>query len=101
MNIEENIKLGVLLDIYGELLSLKQKNMLSSYIYSDMSLSEIAENNDITRSAVLDSISTAKKKLLGYEQKLKLYEIKCRLNYAVKQDDQTCKNEITKLLEEI
>ena len=100
MSVDENIKFGILLDIYGELLSTKQKNMLTCYIHNDMSLAEIAENNNISRSAVQDAINTAKHKLVNFEQKLKLYELKLKLKNAIRQEDKICKSEIIKLLEE-
>ena len=101
MNIEENIKLGCLIDIYGDFLSLQQKNMILCYVNNDMTLSEIAENEHISRPAVLDAIKKAKQKLYEFESKLKLYELKSRLSEAVNCDDQMCKSKVKELLEEI
>lgn len=101
MSVDENIKLGFLLDTYGELLSEKQKQVLYNYINNDMSLREIADDSGVSRSAVLDSVNAAKRKLFDFENKLKLCEIKSRLTYAISQDDKTCKSEVTKLLEEM
>lgn len=101
MNIEENIKLGCLIDIYGDFLSLQQKNMILCYVNNDMTLSEIAENEHISRPAVLDAIKKAKQKLYEFESKLRLYELKSRLSEAVNCDDQMCKSKVKELLEEI
>ena len=101
MDIEENIKLGCLIDIYGDFLSVQQKNMILCYVNNDMTLSEIAENEHISRPAVLDAIKKAKQKLYEFENKLKLYEFKTRLQDAVKCEDSLCKSKVKKLLEEI
>ena len=100
MNIDENIKLGNLIDIYGDFLSSKQKNMILCYVNNDMSLAEIAENEGVTRVAVLDAIKKAKQKLYDYEDKLKMYQLKCSLGEAIKKDDKTCKEIITKIMED-
>ena len=99
MKIEENVLLGSLLDIYGELLSEKQKNMLDAYVNQDMSLAEIAEDEGISRTAVLDSINLAKNKLFKFEEKLKIYKFKSSLNQIIKNSNDI-KSEITKLMEE-
>ena len=57
-------------DLYGNLLTKKQFEFLNDYYNNDLSLSEIAENNDITRQAVRDIIKKGEKKLFEYEEKL-------------------------------
>ena len=60
----------LLMDCYRELLTDKQKQYLSLYYEEDLSLSEIAENHNITRQAVRDIIKKGEKKLFEYEEKL-------------------------------
>ena len=67
---EEKIKMSILCGIYGNLLTEKQHQILDDYYNNDLSLSEIAENNDITRQAVNDMINKGKAKLVEYEEKL-------------------------------
>ena len=67
---EEKIKMSILCGIYGNLLTDKQYQILDDYYNNDLSLSEIAENNEITRQAVNDMINKGKSKLLEYEEKL-------------------------------
>lgn len=67
---EEKIKMSILCGIYGNLLTEKQYQILDDYYNNDLSLSEIAENNEITRQAVKDMINKGKNKLLEYEEKL-------------------------------
>lgn len=50
-------------DLYGKLLTPKQLEFLNDYYNNDLSLSEIAENNEITRQAVRDIIKKGEKKL--------------------------------------
>ena len=49
---EKNIKISILLDTYGKMLTEKQYKLLDDYYNNDLSLSEIAENENITRQAV-------------------------------------------------
>ena len=67
---EDKIKIGILFGIYGELLTEKQYELLNDYYNNDLSLSEIAENNNITRQAVNDVINKGKNKLIEIEEKL-------------------------------
>ena len=67
---EEKVKLSILCQLYGKLLAEKQYEFLNDYYNNDLSLSEIAENNSITRQAVRDIIKKGEKKLFEYEEKL-------------------------------
>ena len=71
---EKNVQLSILCELYGNLLTEKQYIFLYDYYNNDLSLSEIAENNDITRQAVRDIINKAENKLFEYEEKLKFLE---------------------------
>ena len=67
---EKNVKLSILCQLYGKLLTEKQYEFLNDYYNNDLSLSEIAENNNITRQAIRDNIKKGEKKLFEYEEKL-------------------------------
>lgn len=67
---DKNVKVSILCDLYGKLLTKKQFEFLDDYYNNDLSLSEIAENNKITRQAVRDIIKKGEKKLFEYEEKL-------------------------------
>ncbi|NLC87345.1 MAG: putative DNA-binding protein [Clostridiaceae bacterium] len=71
---EKNIKVSMLCEIYGKLLTDKQLEILTDYYNNDLSLSEIAENNKITRQAVRDIIKKGENKLLELEEKLLFME---------------------------
>lgn len=69
---ENSVKISILLEIYGGLLTEKQYSLLDDYYNKDLSLSEIAENQAITRQAVRDNLKKGENNLLEYEEKLKL-----------------------------
>lgn len=64
---------SVLLEFYGELLTDRQREILSYSIDDDLSLSEIAELTGITRQGVRDAIGKAESQLFFYEEKLGMY----------------------------
>ena len=61
-----------LIDFYGKLLSTRQQEILNYYYYEDLSLSEIADNLNISRNAVFDALKKAEEKLNYYENELHL-----------------------------
>ena len=71
---EKNVKVSMLCEIYGKLLTEKQLEVLTDYYNNDLSLSEIAENNNITSQAVRDIIKKGENKLFELEEKLSFME---------------------------
>ena len=67
---DKNVKISILSELYGKLLTEKQEQFINDYYNNDLSLSEIAENNNITRQAVRDILKKVEKKLFEYEEKL-------------------------------
>lgn len=67
---EKNVEISMLWEIYGKLLTNKQYEIIDNYYNDDLSLSEIAENSEITRQAVRDILKKGEKKLFEYEEKL-------------------------------
>lgn len=63
----KDLKISALLDFYGCFLSEKQRNLLHHYYDEDLSLSEIAENEQITRQGVRDLIKRGELQLKKYE----------------------------------
>lgn len=70
MEVENSIKISILLEIYGKLLTQKQYDLLNDYYNNDLSLAEIAENEKITRQAVRDNLKKGERKLFNFEEKL-------------------------------
>ena len=71
---EKIYKQVLLYDFYGELLTQHQRNVYEDAVYNDMSLSEIAEQQGISRQGVHDLIKRCDKILQGYEDKLHLVQ---------------------------
>lgn len=68
----KNLEISDLFDFYGDMLTEKQREVIEYYYNDDLSLSEIAENEGITRQGVRDSIKRAECQLLDMEQRLGL-----------------------------
>ena len=94
-------RITILLDLYGELLTEKERTALEYYYNDDLSLKEIADNEaaerrsrkelgygldereTISRQGVRDTIKRAEAKLIDWESKLHLSERAARVNEAV------------------
>ena len=77
---DKKVEISILCDLYGKLLTEKQFEILNDYYNNDLSLSEIAENDNITRQAVRDIIKKGEKKLFEYEVVIYEKDVKSRRN---------------------
>ncbi|MGI6248799.1 MAG: YlxM family DNA-binding protein [Acutalibacteraceae bacterium] len=68
----KNLEITLLLDFYGDMLTQKQRDFLGYYYNDDLSLSEIAVNEGITRQGVRDAIKRAETQLFEMESRLEL-----------------------------
>lgn len=75
----------MLFDFYGELLTEHQRKVYEDAVYNDLSLSEIAEEQGISRQGVHDLIKRCDKLLLDYESKLHLVERFAKAKEIVKE----------------
>ena len=66
------VQITLLFDFYGQLLTEKQIEIIDMYYNNDLSLSEIAEQQEISRQGVYDTLKRAEKTLSEYEDKLGL-----------------------------
>ena len=73
MDIENSLRYSRLLDFYGNLLTTKQLKVATVFFNDNISLSEIAGIDNLTRQAVYDLIKRVKAILDQYEEKLGLY----------------------------
>ena len=69
---EKIVEQTLLYDFYGELLTEHQQKIYEDVVFHDMSLSEIAQENGISRQGVHDLVKRCDKILQGYEDKLGL-----------------------------
>jgi hypothetical protein len=74
IDIEKTVKINMLLDFYGNLLTKKKLEYLQLYYKEDLSLQEIASIYHVSRNAVYDMIQRTIKQLESYENKLHLLE---------------------------
>lgn len=71
---EKIVEQGLLYDFYGELLTEHQKKIYEDVVYNDLSLTEIANENGISRQGVHDLVKRCNHTLKEYEDKLHLVE---------------------------
>ncbi len=106
---EKNVEISILCDMYGKLLTDKQYIFLCDYYNNDLSLSEIAENNNITRQAVRDIIKKGENKLFEIEEKLgfmkkalrEKQQINIILSELLKIKDSSSEKEVNRILEDV
>ena len=79
-NIDKKAYYAILFEYYKELLTDKQIETFICYYNEDYSLSEIAEEFNISRNAVWDALKKVVSLLEYYEVKLRLYEKDQKLN---------------------
>lgn len=73
---DKNIYISMLLEMYGKLLTDKQFDTIDLYYNQNLSLSEIAEELNITRQGVRKSLVDAENKLTDMEEKLGFFKEK-------------------------
>lgn len=71
-NLDKTHFLHKLYDIYGILLTDKQKDYFELYYFEDLSLAEIAEELAVSRNAVHKNLQQTIKNLNNYEDKLQI-----------------------------
>ncbi len=100
---DKNIKISMLLEIYGAFLTDKQQDLLDLYYNQNLSLSEIADDVDITRQGVRKVLVDGEKKLLNYESKLHILEKKLKNDKIIEEilketEDVNVKEKIKQLI---
>ena len=75
MNIDKMVEIGLLFEQYKELLTDKQREIVSLYYEENYSLGEISENLNVSRQGVYDTLKRSEKILREYENKLHLVSI--------------------------
>ena len=96
---EEKVKISILLELYGKLLTEKQYEFMDLYYNQDLSLSEIGDNNDITRQAVRTILLKSKKKLEEYEEQLKFMQKEEKIKKCIEELEET--NAYKKILKKL
>lgn len=95
----DRVELTNLFDIYESLLTDREKEIFKYYYYEDLSLSEIGENLNITRTGVFNTLKKVDEKLIQFEASLKLMNIKNTLKGLLEESDiEVIKNKIKKII---
>lgn len=87
-----------LYDLYGELLTDKQQDYFEEYYFDNLTLQEIAENNDISRNAVHKQLKEAEDKLNHFENILNIYNKNKRIKEICENLNEEYKNKILDIL---
>ncbi len=95
---DKTIYLTNLYDYYGELLTKKQQSYFEDYYFNNLSLSEIAENENVSRNAAYSQIKNAEEKLNYYEDILNLYNKSKEIKKIIKKLDKDTKQKIEELI---
>ena len=96
---DKNTKLILLYDYYGELLTEKQKAYFEDYYFNNLSLSEISENEEVSRNAIHKQLKEVEEKLVNYEEKLGIIKRNEKIEKLIKNlSDEELKNKIIELL---
>ena len=71
--LDEIVLQSILYDFYGDLLSEHKRQIFEDYVLNDMSLSEIAAEQGISRQGVYDIVKRCTSEMKEYESKLSLF----------------------------
>lgn len=95
---EDREYICILFDYYGELLTEKQNEYFQDYYFDNLTLSEISENNGVSRNAVHKTLKETEEKLLFYEEKLNLYSKSKQIKKIITSLDDELQNQIIQLI---
>ena len=87
-----------LYDIYKKLLNDKEIEYFENYYFEDLSLQEIADNYEVSKSYVGKFIQGIESKLIDYEESLNIYEKNKKIEKIIENLDESIKNKIKELL---
>lgn len=98
---EDFVYYNNLYDIYGDLLTENEQNCFIDYYQDNLSLSEIAENKNVSRSAIGKTIKNVTDKLKYYEDTLHILKKNEELSRILLSNDiEELKKEINRIIEE-
>lgn len=108
-NMDEIEKKALLFDFYGELLTEHQKSIYADIVLNDLSYSEVAKDEGISRQSVYDLVKRCDKILEDYERKLQLVakflDTKARVSHihelAITLKSLSKDTELSKLIDDI
>ena len=69
-----------LYEAYGKMLTANMQDVFEQYYFSDLSLREIAANNEVSFQAIRDTLKKAEKQLEDMESKIGMLVLKKQIN---------------------
>lgn len=90
---DNRVHISALIDLYGPVLSERQRDVLELYYNDDLSLAEIAEDTGITRQGVRDAIKKGEKELAEWEARLGFLAKTARLKIRAEEIAATAENQ--------
>lgn len=88
--VEKNVEVAMLLDVYGEVLTEKQRDIIDLYYNEDMSLGEIASNLGITRQGVRDFLLRGEATMYDLEEKLHFLRRRAESEASIRSMQENC-----------
>ena len=99
---DEVVYYNELYDLYGELLTEKQREYFEDYYFNNLSYAEMADDFDVSRNAIFKQVHIVTDKLIEYEDKLHLLEKKKKLLEIIDEvKDKNIKNKLEEIIKEI
>ena len=95
---EKFVYLIELYDLYGELLTEKQKKYFEDYYFNNLSYGEMSLKYKVSRNAIYHQLQLIEKKLKFFEEKLNLYSKKQKIDDIIKLIDN---NNVKRILEDL
>ena len=96
---EKFVEQTLLFDFYGQLLTEHQQRIYKFVVFDDLTPSEIAQNEGVSRQGIHDLIKRCNKLLLGYEERLHLVERFLKIKEQAKEIQELIKKD-DRLLDE-
>ena len=87
-----------LYEIYNKLLTDKEKEYFENYYFEDLSLQEMADNYEVSKSYVGKYLNGIEKKIYDYEESLNLFEKNNKIKELISNIDKDIKEKIEELL---
>ena len=103
MNIEERVQIAILSKYYGALLTDRQRDILSMYVDSNLSLAEVSAELGISRQAVKDALDNSLATLKSTEEKLQFISRDDKIKHKIEKNqklDEKTKAQLIALLED-
>ena len=100
-NLEKNVRLSSLYDLYKNLLTEKQRQYFEEYYFNDESLKEVAENFNVSRNAIYLSLKEVEEALEDFEAKLSLKAKQEKREELLNKLKDNASSEVLKIIEEL